>query len=145
MSTSISRRAFGSLSIAVAASLIAPKASGAESVAEASVEAIAARDSVETLSALIDLQDYASFRRQLRIGPMGRVRASCSALYRDFAEGDKRRISAEKLYKDLIKAVENADSSAMKAERGGDGSAIPDILKTITAKFDQFLVTVELS
>ena len=109
---------------------------------EAEQEARLAYASLPQLGQFIDLKDYSGFRSQLRTGAMSRVRASCSAWYRSFEPTDERAIAGEKLYKQLIRAVEEADSAALKAGRGGDAERVSNLVNNIGLRFDEFLAGV---
>lgn len=128
------------LSLAAAAALLPRAALARPTMAEATAEAAAARSATSSLSDLLELQEWAAFRRQLRYGPMGRVRAACSALAA--AAQPTVRAEAEGAYRRLVKAVEDADYAALQRERGGSQD-VETLLRGIEAAFDRFLGLVE--
>jgi hypothetical protein len=105
--------------------------------AEASAEALAARDALGALALLVAEQRFAELRKALRAGALSRVRAACRSL----AES---QTGADEGYAKLITGVEKLDSLALRAARG-DTAAAGNVLASyddLVVVFDDFLDSI---
>lgn len=76
---------------------------------------------------------------------MSRIRASGTALYRQFPEGTDRYKTAESGYRGLIRALEDLDVAALRAERGGKEVVVlgdKGVVTKLMGVFDNFLSLV---
>lgn len=136
MSAKPTRRSF--LTAAALALCIPGRLAAAEHLSTESAVAVLqdARTSLEALSAAAELGEYTSLRVSLRTGSLGRIRAAGSAL----AGAEPKRVAA---YRRVVSAVEQLDSHALRAERGGDRAVVTgDVLRAVQS-VDAFLVAQE--
>lgn len=106
---------------------------------EATFLATKARLSLPRLSTLLELQEYDSFRRELRNGPLGRIRVSCTSLLR--TTDDIKKVEAKRRYDQLIKKIEGVDFAALSRERGIQAD-VGMLMNEMEMAFDVFLETV---
>lgn len=84
------------------------------------------KDSLIALNDAVSMGEYEALRIELRRGALGQLRAAGNVL--SLSEEDK------KSYRKLISSVEQLDSHALRAERGGNGDVVPgDIARAVEA------------
>ncbi len=119
----VSRRAFLVAAAGVVGARFNQSARAAEDRATSVESAQEARTALVELREAVDLQEWESLRVALRVGALGHVRSSCNALANNVAPGPQLD-AARAAYRKLVVSVETLDTHALRASRGGDGSAM---------------------
>ncbi len=131
------RRAFLLSTLAVTLASTQNAIAGVDSLTQESATEVMrdARLELSDLSSAANMGEYEALRLELRKGSLGRIRLAGTTLSKS---GDETRDA----YRKLIGKVEQLDSHALRAERGGDTAVVTTDITAVQEAVDNLLEIV---